>query len=236
MILTANNLTYSFRDKVLLILPFVQFDTHGIWLVVGKNGAGKSLLLHLLSGRVSVSSGDLYLEDNYKHMMLSRSTSMSCYVRLMTDYFIGDEKEKVQNYLLDLSLVYHNFNIASAWQDVEKILKLTSLKSLRHEFIHSLSLGEQRRLSLARVLLGKPLFLFLDEPFTGLDSYHEQKMRALLKEVSMNCTIIMSGHNIVKDSELSKKILWVKNYSVTEYCTNHEIIHRIQQELAQDVL
>jgi ABC-2 type transport system ATP-binding protein len=79
-------------------------------------------------------------------------------------------------------------------QRVLEMLQKTGLEPERHKKIGQLSKGYRQRVGLARALIHDPQVIILDEPTTGLDPNQLVEIRALIKEVAANRTLILSTH------------------------------------------
>jgi ABC-2 type transport system ATP-binding protein len=79
-------------------------------------------------------------------------------------------------------------------QRVLEMLQKTGLEPERHKKIGQLSKGYRQRVGLARALIHDPQVIILDEPTTGLDPNQLVEIRALIKEVAANKTLILSTH------------------------------------------
>jgi putative ABC transport system ATP-binding protein len=79
---------------------------------------------------------------------------------------------------------------------VSTVLDKVGLKSRQHELSVKLSLGEQQRVAIARVLASKPSVILADEPTSSLDSRNaEIVMDALFEAAGPNCTLVVVSHD-----------------------------------------
>ncbi|NIZ19790.1 ATP-binding cassette domain-containing protein [Entomospira culicis] len=233
--LVADKLAYRRGEQELLRIDALSIPHQGLGLVVGKNGAGKSLLLHLLAGRLAPSDGQLVYRDEVGLRSFQIDVALRDLVRLLPDLWVGDASLTVAHHLEQLALVYHHFDKAKATTNVQHVIKQVRLSPLKDKPIKELSFGEKKRLGVAGVLLGEPQFLFLDEPLTGLDGEQARKMRALLQGLGAKQAVVMSGHDLVQDCKLADYLLWVKERRVEYHLPSKEIFAQLQQEMLADV-
>lgn len=146
----------SFGDRTLIddfTYTFVRNDRIG---VLGPNGCGKSTLIKMIVGLVSPDSG---------HIEIGETVNIGYYAQEAEGM---NPSEKVIDYIKDVAeyISTPDGGYISASQMLEKFL---FNGSLQHSKIEKLSGGEKRRLYLARVLMGAPNVLILDEPTNDLD-------------------------------------------------------------------
>jgi putative ATP-binding cassette transporter len=150
-------------------------------LVSGPSGAGKSTLFRAIAGIWPFGSGSITVPANATPMMLPQRP-----------YFpVGSLKAAIV-YPAEAS-VFDSDRVG----DVLIAVGLPQLASKLHEEAHwnrMLSLGEQQRLGIARALLHKPQYLFLDEATASLDEASEAALYKLLAEKLPATTIVSIGH------------------------------------------
>ncbi len=155
-------------------------------LITGPSGAGKSTLFRAIAGVWPFGSGRVAVPANATLMMLPQRP-----------YFpIGP---------LDAAIVYPAESGAFSKEQVADALLSVGLSQLEPQLQEEahwnrmLSLGEQQRLGLARALLHKPQFLFLDEATASLDEASEARLYRLLAERLPATTIVSIGHRSTLD-------------------------------------
>lgn len=169
-----------------------------IYGFVGKNGAGKTTIIRMLTGLVRPSWGSYRIYDAYNK-----------------DKAINDRRKKVSA-VVETPSIYLNMNArdnlkAQALikgkvdnEEIERILKIVKLDSVDdRKHAKDYSLGMKQRLGIAIALLGNPEILILDEPTNGLDPEGIKEIRELLVELNTKhgVTILVSSHIL---DELSK--------------------------------
>ena len=144
-------------------------------MLLGPNGAGKSTLLKLLAGLVRPSYGEVRLFGETPSSLRGRIAYMG-HSTMLYDELTGPEN---LTYLLglqrpDLSLAQRRDHVASALEEV-------GLDPGNPRRLGEYSQGMRQRAALARVLLGAPDILLLDEPFSNLDIVSVQRMISRLR-------------------------------------------------------
>ena len=174
--------------------------------LLGKNGAGKTSLIKMLTGIVSPTSGSII------------SVGMNPYEnRYEYSYHIGVV-------LGQKSLLWHNIpakdslnlyrNIYDISLDVYKkkltfFTELFDVKELLNTPVRKLSLGERMKFELIAALLHEPEILFLDEPTIGLDLLSKQQMYSFLQTINKEkgTTIIITTHNVDDIENLCSQVV-----------------------------
>lgn len=174
---------------------------------LGPNGAGKSTTLNIITGYISSSSGDVFVDgvDILKEPLKAR--------------------EKI-GYLPEVPPLYLDMTVSSYLKFVcslKKIQRVNSLKAINYvckkvnilniqnRLIRNLSKGYRQRLGLAGALLGNPPVLILDEPSVGLDPRQVVEMRELIKNLGRDHTIILSSHILSEIQEICSRIIIINN-------------------------
>lgn len=159
--------------------------------IFGPNGAGKSTLLKVLSMQSRLSSGELLyngtpykkISDDFRHKFGVISHQLYLYSSLSA--------------FENLKFYGSLYGIANPEKKGEELLKQLDLYKRKDDLLRTFSRGMLQRVSIARALIHNPEIIFLDEPYTGLDSYASQKLSTIIKQqIEENKTVIMVTHDI----------------------------------------
>ena len=174
--------------------------------IFGSNGAGKSTLLKILSMQTRLTSGTL-LYNGVESRKLADVYRANFGV-ISHQPFVYESLSAVENLEFYGSL----YNVSNVRQKAESLLKQLDLSSRRNDAIRTYSRGMLQRISIARALIHSPEIIFLDEPYTGLDSLAGNKLSNLLKEqLSHNKTILMVTHDIHTGLDLASNVIIMKS-------------------------
>src|SRR6185295_9564006 len=101
--------------------------------------------------------------------------------------------------------------------------EMTELGAVSSDPISSLSHGFKQRVGIAQAIVHRPRLLVLDEPITGLDPVQIVEMRALLRSLRGEHTILLSSHILSEISETCDRILVIKGGEIVAAGTEAEL-------------
>jgi len=162
----------------------VKLETSGgLTGLLGASGSGKSMTLMCIAGIVRPESGKIILNgktlfDSERHMNLSPQRRRVGY--LFQNYALFPNMTVRQNILCGLRGEKDKSKKESL---LREMIELTQLQGLEDRRPSRLSGGQQQRAALARILVGNPDLLVLDEPFSALDSHLREQLQADTKKL-----------------------------------------------------
>jgi tungstate transport system ATP-binding protein len=169
-------------------------------IILGANGAGKSVLMRLMHGLLGPSSGRILWKSAGRQAMVFQRPVM-----LRRSAFAN---------------VLYALNVAGA-ADAERVardaLAEVGLAHLGHRPARMLSGGEQQRLALARAWALHPEVLFLDEPTASLDPTATREIEAVIRAFDGAGTkIVMATHNLGQARRLGDEVIYLHQGRVVE--------------------
>jgi lipopolysaccharide export system ATP-binding protein len=175
----------------------LEFNAGEISALLGRNGAGKTTTFLMMAGIVRPDDGQVIFNGENVNDIPSHERSQRGLIYLPQQHSIFVKATVFQNLFMLLEL-YHE--PAQARQKALDLLGDFGLLAVQDSMAYQLSGGEKRRLEIARSMIMAPRFLFLDEPFTGIDpiTIHELQ-KVILKLKGKGIGIIITDHN-VKDT------------------------------------
>ena len=199
--------TYDGRDP---ILRGVALDIgRGTFVsIMGRTGSGKSTLLRIIAG----------LDRSFRGEIRSVGTAVQaqlCCGMAFQDSRLLPWLTVAGNVAFGLS---ERLSRHEREQAVFEMLALVELPDAARTLPHQLSGGMQRRVALARALIGNPDILLLDEPFSALDVATKRRMHDLIQKVgaSRSLTTIMVTHDIEEAVFLSDRIIILSAQGTTD--------------------
>ena len=187
--LTVANLSLTENGvSVLQPLSFSQRAGQKLALV-GESGAGKSTLLQMVAGLIQPSTGTVHATGSRvrgPHETLVPGHPGVAYLSQKSDLPHALRVEQV--------LRYANQRPAAEAQAVYELCRIAHLMPRRTD---QLSGGEQQRVALARLLLGAPRLLLLDEPYSNLDRTHKRLLQGIIEELGtrLGITCLLVSHD-----------------------------------------
>jgi tungstate transport system ATP-binding protein len=177
-------------------------------IILGANGAGKSVLMRLMHGLIAPSSGTIRWRDPDPER-LRRKQAMVFQRPVML------RRSALANitYALELARVPRAEREALAFEALESV----GLPHLAHRPARVLSGGEQQRLALARAWALHPEVLFLDEPTASLDPGATREIETVIKAFDAAGTkIVMATHNLGQARRVGDEVLFLHEGRLAE--------------------
>lgn len=176
---------------------------HEMFAILGKTGAGKTLLLESVAGYYTGSGGVIYL--NGKAVLDIPLTERKIGF-VYQDYGLFPHMTVEQNISYGLKMKRSCRSVIT--EEVSRMTELLSIGHILKQYPETLSGGEKQRTALARALVLSPEVLLLDEPFSALDPVTKQTMRSELRKIHerFKCTIIFVTHDFTEAQELASRI------------------------------
>ena len=213
-LIDLQNISKQYDTKVILKDANFTLNQGQRIAVIGQNGQGKSTLFKIIMRHTEPDSGEMAIDKSLKIEMLDQQPKFKANltVRDAIENQLAElktakvEYEKITNQLIteyeDEELIRRQSELASflefhnAWDldnMIERVLVEFQLKQYESKDVNLLSGGEQRRVSLAGLLLKKPDVLLLDEPTNHLDVYMVEFLEQLL--LKNNFTLLFISHD-----------------------------------------
>ncbi len=190
------NLSVSYQGQLALEPTSLTIKGPTITGIIGPNGAGKSTLIKGMLGIVE-SEGQTFLDT--KPMKLELSKIAYVEQKIHIDYnFPIKVKECVSLGLYPKIKLFQRLK-ASDWEKVARALKIVGLEDFAERQISQLSGGQFQRVLIARCLVQEAEYIFLDEPFVGIDSVSEEIIMETLRQLrKAGKTILIVHHDLSK--------------------------------------
>lgn len=181
VLLSAEKVTKAFGG--LLALQAVNFQVRRgeVLGLIGPNGAGKTTLLSVISGFERATAGKIIFDS---HDITGLPPHRAAHLGVARTFQIVRPLKKmtVLDNVLTAALA-NTVHVGAAREKAEEILQFVELSHRRHALAGGLTLGERKRLEMARALATRPKLLLLDEVAAGLNSTETRTIIAILERV-----------------------------------------------------
>ena len=173
--------------------------------LLGPNGAGKSTLMKILIGLWKADSGSVSVPSRIGYLPENNPLYEEMYVAEYLQFMAQMTNDKCQ------------------MTNVDALIDRVGLTPERHKHIRELSKGYRQRVGLAQALLGDPELLILDEPTTGLDPNQLVEIRALIRSLGKERTVILSTHIMQEVREMCDRVVILDHGQIRADKPIHEI-------------
>ena len=193
--LVAKNIRKSFKGREVIKGVSLTVNRGEIVGLLGPNGAGKTTLFNSLVGFVKVDGGRIELDGEDITRLPPHERARRGIAFLPQEHTLFEELTVMENLLAFLEFFTDSREEAVA--KAEALLEDFGLLTLRDQKAFTLSGGQKRRLEIARSLITRPHYLFLDEPFAGLDPIIVSDIRRMVRDLKhQGIGILITDHNV----------------------------------------
>ena len=215
MSILVENITKFYGPQKALNTISLEIKRGQITGLLGPNGAGKSTLMKIITGSVIPDEGTVTVDGvNVVDEPLKVQRTLGYLPEHNPQYL----ELYVKEYLAYVASVYKVPN-----SRVDEVIAQTVLEPEQHKKIGALSKGYRQRVGLAAALIPDPAVLILDEPTTGLDPAQLVEIRALLKEIAADKTVLFSTHIMQEVVELCSSCVFLADGELKQVLTENEI-------------
>lgn len=215
MSIVIENLTKSYGSQKALDGVSLEIKSGQITGLLGPNGAGKSTLMKIITGSVVPDTGSVMVNGvNVLKEPLK--------VQRVLGYLPEHNPQYLELYIKEyLEYVASIYKVDKS--RVSQVIDMVVLGPEQHKKIGALSKGYRQRVGLAAALIPDPEILILDEPTTGLDPAQLVEIRALLREVAQEKTVLFSTHIMQEVVELCSECIFLSKGQIKKQLTRNEI-------------
>ena len=218
-VITLANAQIYQQDKLILKNVWFDLEETEFAYLIGKTGSGKSSLLKTLYGELPLVEGEGHVSEyNLKRITKKEIPFLRRKIGIVfQDFQLLPDRTVIDNLAFVLG--------ATGWKDKELInkralscLQLVGIEQKANSFPHTLSGGEQQRVSIARALLNQPSLILADEPTGNLDPETSEEIMQLLIAVAKEekTAILMATHDLNMVEKFPGRIIKVEEGEIIE--------------------
>ena len=208
MSIEVQKLSKKYQEQ--LAIDEISFKVNSGEIVgfLGPNGAGKSTTMKIISCFIKPTSGDVLVDgvsiDKDELSVKSKIGYLPEHNPLYEDMYVRES----------ISFIAQMHKIKNIKVAVQGVIEKVGLVKEAHKKIGQLSKGYKQRVGIAQAIVHNPKVLILDEPTSGLDPNQLEDIRALIKELGKNKTVILSTHIMQEVEYICDRIVVIKNGSI----------------------
>ena len=220
-IMTTEGLTKMYGDKAAAKDINIHIRPGSIYGLIGRNGAGKTTVMRMLSGLSAPTKGSfsMFGKTGSEAMKEMRNVGV-----LIEHPGIYPNLSAQKN--LKIKAIAMGCDKRKGY--IDELLKLVGLENVKNKKAGSFSLGMRQRLGIALALIGDPKLIILDEPINGLDPQGIVEVRQMLAKLrdERGITIMISSHILDELSKLADSYGIIHEGKLTDEFTVEELHKR----------
>ena len=205
----AENIYKSFGEQQVLSDINFTFEAGKTNLIIGRSGAGKTVLLKILVGLYPPSSGKVWYDD-VDFTALDKKSVRDIRMKvgmLFQGTALFDSMTVEENVRFPMDMFTHK----TSKEKIDRVnycLERVNLSGVLKKFPSQLSGGMQKRVGIARAIVLEPKYLFCDEPNSGLDPKTSLVIDELIHDITVekNITTIINTHDMNSVMEIGDNI------------------------------
>lgn len=201
MMLQTKNLCKTFKSQKAVDNVSINIAKGKIYGLLGPNGAGKSTILKMITGMLTPTAGEIYLDGKPWDRACLGGIGALIENPPIYENLSARENLKVRSLLLGVDD-----------RRIDEVLQIVSLTNAGKKKAGQFSLGMKQRLGIAMALLGNPKLLILDEPTNGLDPIGIEELRELISSFpKQGITVILSSHILSEVQQIADYVGIISN-------------------------
>lgn len=226
MSVAVTNLTKQYNSQLAVNDLSFRANKGEILGFLGPNGAGKTTTMKIITSYIPQTSGTVTVCD---HDVTEEPMAVRQNIGYLPEHNPLYQEMYVREYLQFIAGVH---KIANPAQRIEEMIEMTGLGREQNKLIGTLSKGYRQRVGLAQAMLHDPQVLILDEPTSGLDPNQLVDIRALIKKIGEEKTVIFSTHIMQEVQAICDRVLIINRGQLVA----DDPIDRLQSRLEGEVI
>ena len=198
--------------------------------VAGETGSGKTTLLKTIAGLAQPDQGEVLFEA--RRVLGPAEKLIPGHPGIA---YLSQQFELPQHLRVEQVLEYAN---ELPVEEAKVLFRLCRIDHLMKRKTHQLSGGEKQRIALAKLLIGSPRLLLLDEPFSNLDMIHKEILKFVIRDIGqrLDITCILVSHDPLDTLSWADEILIMKEGRVVQQGAPQEVYLRPENEYVAGLL
>ena len=220
--LKVENVEKSYRSRKAVDNVSITVNQGEVVGVLGPNGAGKTTIFSIITGILKPSAGRIFLGDTeITHLPTYKRARLGlCYLPQEPSIF---RKLTVEENIMAI-LEFQPMTSYERNDALKRLIRELNITHLAGQLANTLSGGERRRVEIARALASDPAFIFLDEPFAGIDPISIIDLQQIIIQLkTKNIGVLITDHNVQNTLEVCDRVYILKEGVILKSGTPHDI-------------
>ena len=221
VIVETKKLTKKYKHNTALNNINLKLEKGKVYGFIGKNGAGKTTFIRIITGLAFLTSGELSLFGNSREKELQEARrKIGALVEGPSLYPFMSAKENLKAQQIQLG--------KEDEREINELLDLVGLSDVGNKKARTFSLGMKQRLGIAMSLIGNPDFLIWDEPINGLDPEGIKEIRILIDDLNKNegKTFLISSHILGELENTATDFILIDEGNIIEEISKDELLNK----------
>ena len=220
VIVETKNLTKKYKHNTALNNINLKLEKGKVYGFIGKNGAGKTTFIRMITGLAFPTSGELSLFGNSREKELQEARrKIGALVEGPSLYPFMSAKENLKTQQIQLG--------KEDEREIDELLDLVGLSGVGNKKARNFSLGMKQRLGIAMSLIGNPDFLIWDEPINGLDPEGIKEIRILIDDLNKKGkTLLISSHILGELESTATDFIIIDKGNIIENISKDELLNK----------
>ncbi len=217
------NVTKLFGDTRVVDDLSLEIDDGEFVVLLGPSGCGKTTTLRMLAGLETVTSGDIYINNERVNDVQTQHRDLAM---VFQSYALYPHMTIADNIAYPLRV--RKLDKADRTKRVNQVAAMLEIESLLDRKPRQLSGGERQRVALARAIVREPRAYLMDEPLSNLDARLRVQMRGELKRLQhqLGTTTIYVTHDQAEAMTLASRVAVMKRGRLQQFDSPLNIYNR----------
>ena len=190
---------------------------------LGRNGAGKSTTMNIVTGYLSATSGRVLIDG---HDILEEPREAKRHIGYLPEIpplYMDMTVDEYLRFVCAIKDVKKSY-VKTHLDDITELIRITDVRS---RLIKNLSKGYKQRVGMAQALIGNPEVVIMDEPTVGLDPKQIIEIRKLIKELGEDHTVVLSSHILHEVADVCERVVIINNGTIVAQDTLENLTRNI---------
>lgn len=198
--------------------------------MLGRNGAGKSTIIKMLTGQLLPSFGEVQLPLDYD--LISGFKNHQEQIGLCSQNNVLIPNLTAQEHLE----LYARLKLRKGFsKEVRRVMTNMKLGKYKNYRVCELSGGYKRRLCIAIAFLGSPNLVILDEPCSGIDTHARKTIWELIEALRKNRAVVLATHDLDEAQHLGDNIIIMKDGRIALESTTKDLQNELTKNFTLNV-